>query len=95
MLGIRLNADAEERLARHAREVGRPKSVIARDWIVERLNREDIDALIRRASELDAAERKKLADVAHGDVTDAWLRALDAEDGGYDWGPDGPPDAQG
>jgi predicted DNA-binding protein len=91
MLGIRLDAAAEERLARHARETGRPKSVIARDWIMERLAREDVDDLIRRASELDAGERRHAIEQAQGDATDAWLRALDAEDGGYDWGPDGPP----
>jgi hypothetical protein len=65
--------------------------VIARDWIVERLDREDVDGLIRRASELDAEKRRALAEQAQLDATDAWLRALDAEDGGYDWGPDGPP----
>jgi predicted transcriptional regulator len=91
MLGIRLDAVSEERLARHARETGRPKSVIARDWIVERLNREDVDGLIRRASELDAEKHRRVFEQAQHDATDAWLQALDAEDGGYDWGPGGPP----
>jgi len=91
MLGIRLSGEAEERLARHAREAGRPKSVVARDWIMERLEREEIDELIRNAAALHASEREKVRDWAADEATNAWLRWLDAEDGGYDWGPDGPP----
>ena len=91
MLGIRLPEEAEERLARHARSVGRGKSVVARDWILERLDRESIDAEMGRASELIAAcvtpEALARSDAETGD----WLRMLDEEDGGYDWGPDGPP----
>ncbi len=93
MLGIRLDTQAEERLARHARETGRPKSVIARDWIIQRLDREEIDRKIRNASALHASERKEVIDRAAEDATGAWLRRLDAEDGGYDWGPNGPPAA--
>lgn len=91
MLGIRLPAEAEERLERHARDAGRPKSVIARDWILQRLEREDVDELIRRAARLhatgwtDADRRRANAN------SDAHLSALDSEDGGYDWGPAGPP----
>ncbi len=91
MLGIRLDARAEERLSRFAREAGRPKSALARDWINDRLDREEIDRKIYNAAALDRDERARLIDVAAGDATDAWLRMLDAEDGGYDWGPDGPP----
>jgi len=91
MLGIRLSAEAEARLSRYARETGRPKSVLARDWILERLEREDIDDKIRNAAALDAQEREQIIEHAANDATSAWLRWLDAEDGGYDWGPDGPP----
>ena len=91
MLGIRLPAAAEDRLERHAREAGRPKSVIAREWIMQRLEREEIDDLIRRAAGLNAGDRQRVIDTAAGDATDAQLRWLDADDGGYDWGPDGPP----
>lgn len=91
MLGIRLAPEAEARLERYANEVGRPKSVLARDWILERLERASIDEKIRNAAALDAAERAHVIDVASSDATDAWLRWLDAEDGGYDWGPKGPP----
>ncbi len=91
MLGIRLNEEAERRLARHARELGRPKSVVARDWILERLEREEVDEQIRRAAKLHSAsltlEQRRAAQAA----SDAYLRWLDAEDGGYDWGPEGPP----
>jgi predicted transcriptional regulator len=92
MLGIRLSPDAETRLARYAREVGRPKSVVARDWIIDRLDREDIDDKIRNAAALDAGERTEIANRAADEATTAWLRWLDAEDGGYDWGPEGPPE---
>ena len=87
MLGIRLSADAEARLERHARETGRPKSMIARDWIVERLDREEADGRIRDAAALHAGSRESAAN----DRDDAILGWLDAEDGGYDWGPNGPP----
>ncbi len=91
MLGIRLSEEAEERLARHARELGRPKSVVARDWIMERLEREGVDRLIRNAAALHGAERERVVDLAAADAMRAWLRWVDAEDGGYDWGPNGPP----
>jgi predicted transcriptional regulator len=94
VLGIRLSEDAERRLARHAREAGRPKSVVARDWILDRLEREEVDEQIRRAAALhaelvtDAERRGAIA------ASDAFSRLLDAEDGGYDWGPEGPPPVQ-
>ena len=91
MLGIRLSDEAEQRLARHARDAGRAKSVIARDWIMERLEREDVDEQIRHAAALHAQRftvGERRAAIA---ASDAFTRLLDAEDGGYDWGPDGPP----
>ena len=92
MLGIRLSAVEEQRLTRHARETGQPKSTIARDWIVERLDREEIDELIGNAAKLHASDRQRMIRSAELDSSDAHLRLLDAMDGGYDWGPDGPPD---
>jgi predicted DNA-binding protein len=91
MLGIRLSADEEARLTRFARDCGRPKSAVVRQWIVERLEREAVDGMIRSAAALDATQRAQVIDAASDDATTAWLRALDAEDGGYDWGPKGPP----
>ncbi len=85
MLGIRLSPEAEQALERHARSLGRGKSVIAREWILQRLERESIDEQLRRSAaylakhedpeELRRAERRSAE----------WLRQLDAEDGGYDW----------
>ena len=94
MLGIRLSEETEQELDRHARSLGRPKSVIAREWIVERLERESIDAQLRRAARLLAEADRN--DPDHSPEIEAartaeWLRALDEEDGGYDWGPEGPP----
>lgn len=94
MLGIKLKPEEEAQLERFARDTRRAKSTVAREWILERLEREDIDKKIARASELDAKERAKVIDIAGNDATDAYLCWLDAEDGGYDWGPDGPPPVQ-
>lgn len=91
MLGVRLNADDEKRLSRFAQESGRPKSTLVREWIMDRLDREEIDRKIANATALDARERRMVVERAADDATSAWLRWLDAEDGGYDWGPDGPP----
>lgn len=91
MLGVRLPAEAEAELARHARALGRGKSVIAREWILERLERESIDAQLRRAAAfLSKHERPEWLEEA-GRMGDELLRMLDEEDGGYDWGPNGPP----
>lgn len=50
MLGIRLSAETERLLDRHARELGKPKSALARQWIVERLERESVDRELRDAA---------------------------------------------
>lgn len=92
MLGIRLSEETEQELDRHARALGRPKSVIAREWIVERLERELVDAEMRRVAQfLAAADREKRDSWDYAALSDDFLRALDEEDGGYEWGPDGPP----
>lgn len=91
MLGLRLSREIEDSLDRYARDVGRSKSVIVRDWIIEKLERDSIDEQMRLAAHMLSThdDRKDPHDFA--DATNAWLAALDAEDGGYDWGPDGPP----
>lgn len=91
MLGVRLNPDDEKRLGRFARETGRPKSTLAREWIMDRLDREEIDKKIATATALDARDCRMAVERAADDTTSAWLRWLEAEDGGYDWGPEGPP----
>lgn len=91
MLGIKLKPWDEERFNRFARETKRPKSTLAREWIMDRLDREEIDRKIANATALDAEERRGGVGRAAGDATSTWLRWLDAEDGGYDWGPNGPP----
>lgn len=92
MLGIRLSRDAEDRLEKHARETGRPKSVVARDWIMDRLDREEVDELTRAAARLHAVNRGRSETEAAVRSTADYLRWLDEEDGGYDWGPEGPPE---
>ena len=91
MLGIRLPPDAEERLIRHARSLGRGKSVVARDWILERLDRENIDEEMRLQAIAIAAQTSSKELAERNTLTDNFLRMLDEEDGGYDWGPEGPP----
>jgi predicted transcriptional regulator len=91
MLGIRLSEDAEARLSAHARNAGRAKSVVAREWILERLERENVDSELRRQSELISASMTPEEIAWLERRTNEWLRMLDEEDGGYDWGPEGPP----
>ncbi|MGK6319960.1 hypothetical protein [Sphingomonas sp. DT-204] len=91
MLGVRLPEDVERKLDRYARAVGRTKSMIVRDWIVERLDRDSIDEQMRRAAAVIAAHETDVDRIARDSDTDAWLATLDEEDGGYDWGPKGPP----
>ncbi len=89
MLGIRLSADAEAALGRHAKALGRGKSVIAREWILERLESEGVDRKLRRiAAHFALADGKTPSEDAAGKD---WFEALDAEDGGFDWGDEGPP----
>lgn len=86
MLGIRLPAEAEKELERHARALGRGKSVVAREWILERLRRESIDEQMRRAAAYLARHESPDERVASDATVAAWFEALDAEDGGFDWG---------
>lgn len=91
MLGVRLKPQDEERLARYARDAGRSKSTIVREWIVDQLERRDVDELIRRAARLHAEAFTAAEGQRARALSDAHLRDLDIEDGGYDWGPEGPP----
>lgn len=90
MLGIRLPAEAEKELERHARAVGRGKSVVAREWILERLQRESVDEQVRRAAAYLASHEDAEERAASELAASAWFGALDAEDGGFDWGDEGP-----
>jgi predicted DNA-binding protein len=91
MLGVRLKPEEEKALERHARALGKPKSTLVREWIMDRLEREEIDRKIANAAALDAEERRRVIEYAADEATAAYMRWLDAEDGGYDWGPGGPP----
>lgn len=83
MLGIRLPDEAERMLSRHANAVGRGKSVIAREWIMERLERVSIDEEMRQAAKMIAAATTK-EDLQQLDAdADDLLRLLDEDDGGY------------
>ena len=91
MIALELPADVEGRLGELADEIGKTRTGLAHDWIIERLNREALNRKIRDNSFVNEAERQHAIEVTGGDATDAWLRWLDAEDGGYNWGPNGPP----
>lgn len=91
MLGIRLSSEDDARLARFARERGQPKSALAREWIVQRLYNGDIDEQVRAAAAFNARHETGEARRAALAASDAFGRYLDSLDGGYDWGPDGPP----
>lgn len=89
MLGIRLPAHAEKELERHAHALGRGKSVVAREWILERLERESIDERMRRAAAYLAQQESVEERAASDEAAAAWFRSLDREDGGFDWGEGG------
>lgn len=91
MLGIKFKPEEEARFERHARELHRPKSALAREWILERLDRESIDAQIAREAAIIAANTTLEEIEEHSRDADEVFRLLDEEDGGYDWGPAGPP----
>jgi predicted DNA-binding protein len=59
MLGIRLKPEDENRLADHARSLGKPTSAMAREWIMERLQRESVDEKLRRAARILAAHDRE------------------------------------
>ena len=63
MLGVRLSDEIERQLDRHARDLGRTKSALVRDWIVERLERESIDAQMREAARILAAHYNPAEDI--------------------------------
>ena len=90
---IDLDDDTRERLDRHARETGKSASDLVRTWLLERLHRIDMLRRTENFASLSEQERIELRDWAGDQATDAQLLWLDAEDGGYDWGPDGPPTA--
>jgi predicted transcriptional regulator len=69
MLGIRLSAETERLLDRHARELGKPKSALARQWIVERLERESVDREMRAAAQILALHDRE-EDYIEADLDD-------------------------
>ena len=93
MIEISLPIEAEQRLTDFARKNCRAEDEVVRDWVFQRLAREEINELIRNANSLDSVDRQRVISIAAGGATDAQLRWLDAEDGGYDWRPSGPPEA--
>lgn len=90
-LGLRLEPELQRQLALLARRTGRSKSDIAREAVRDYLDRHDEDAEFRR--QVAALNRSYTAeDAAWVAASSASLcRALDEEDGGYDWGENGPP----
>ena len=91
MLGLRLEAELQQQLATHSRRTGRSKSEIAREAVREYLVRHDGEAEFKRqvAALNDGYTPEDIA--RQGARTSEWLRLLDEEDGGYDWGENGPP----
>ena len=91
MLGIRLDRDLEARLQRFAANSRRSRSDIAREAVRQYLERHDVAAEFQRQVEILQASITADEVKAHEAATGAYLRMLDEEDGGYDWGPAGPP----
>ena len=92
MLGIRLGTDVEARLERFVQRRGQRKSEVGRTAIIEYMDRhEDDGEFIRQVRLLNEPPILEYEQKEAELLTDAWLAALDAEDGGYDWGPEGSP----
>lgn len=90
MLGVRLDPETERALADAARDEGKSKSELVRHWIKQKLKKRAMAEQVLTSPVWQrplSPEAKQALDRA----TDAYLAALDAEDGGYDWGPEGPP----
>lgn len=87
MLGVKLGPELEARFQRFAHRLGRRRSDIGRAAIIEYLDRyeneDEFDRQLRTLAESTPDEDAYIAEKR----TDAWLCALDEEDGGYDWGP--------
>lgn len=91
MLGLRLEPELQQQLTTLSRRIGRSKSEIAREAVREYLVRHDDEAEFRRQV-IALNDSYTPEDVASHDArVSEWLRALDEEDGGYDWGENGPP----
>lgn len=90
MLGIRLKPEEEEELDRHAKALGRPKSAVVRDWIREKLEKESIDAQMRRTARILAEHDRDRENRTSRQATSAYLKMLDDLDGGYNWEPEDP-----
>ena len=91
MLGLRLEPELQRQLATLARRTGRSKSDIAREAVRDYLDRHDDDAEFRRqVFLLQQGHTEEDAALAAARTVE-WVRILDEEDGGYDWGEGGPP----
>ena len=88
---VTLAPSIARRLRDHATRRGLDAADLARQWLAERLDRADVDHLIENYATLSPEQRGRVAAIAEADASAAWLRALDAEDGGYDLGSSGPP----
>ena len=92
MLGIRLNPAVEERFERFVRRRGQRKSDVGRTAIIEYMDRHEAEGeFLRQVRLLNEVPLSEAEQKEAERRTNDWLAALDAEDGGYDWGPEGPP----
>lgn len=91
-LHLRLEPDVDAMLDRVSAERGKSRTEIAR--IAVRRYLEECDPAFRAELERQIAIPPSLSDEdkdwLDGNLDDL-LQTLDEEDGGYDWGPDGPP----
>lgn len=91
MLGLRLEPALANQLDAFARQTKRTRSSIARDAVREYLDRHSIEAEFQRQVAVLNSRRSDEDEAWQAAQADAFLRGLDEEDGGYDWGPAGPP----
>ena len=92
MLGIRLSSDVEARLERFVQRRGQRKSEVGRTAIIEYMDRHEENGEFIRQVQLLNEQPMSEFDKKEAELrTNDWLAALDAEDGGYDWGSEGSP----
>jgi hypothetical protein len=91
MLTVPIDLAMHDELVRVAARTGRSEAELAAEWIKHGLQVAEMHHRIDNFHTLSDEQRRELANWAGDFATGAQLLALDAEDGGYDWGRSGPP----
>lgn len=86
-----IDSATHDGLMRVAAQTGEPATELAAKWLKFGPEIAEMRHRIENFHGLADARRREFADRAGDFASGAQLMALDAEGGGYDWGPNGPP----